>query len=333
MAAIGGVAAASVVAGAILLVTAGNSPNPKQLANGSATTTTADGTLSEVSVPKAALSDEASLVELRVTTPSGTTNDCGVAVSAGGMVATTAAAVQGSTNIRAVTMSGQNVSAKVMATDKDSDIALLQIAIPLPVPQFIDDVGLAAGRPIMMMQIGQSPTNHTVPQFWPGSVAAAATAVQTGAARGMASIVSSTTNAPTEAGAVLLDSAGSVAGIYDPTGTANGLGRVFLPTELLIGVTGDLASSGKVDHGWIGLRGEDAPNGAGAQVVSVSDPGPSANILRSGDVITSVNGDPVRSMAELRSRLYVLDPDTKVQLTVVQNNAVHSADVTLSSSS
>ncbi len=182
MAAIGGVAAASVVAGAVLLVTAGNSPNPDQKsANGSATTTTADGTLSEVSVPKAAIADEASLVELRVTTPSGTTNDCGVAVSAGGMVATTAAAVMGSTTIRAVTMSGQNVSAKVMATDKDSDIALLQIALPLPVPQFIDDVGLAAGRPIMMMQIGQSPTNHTVPQFWPGSVAAAGTSVQTGA--------------------------------------------------------------------------------------------------------------------------------------------------------
>ncbi len=131
----------------------------------------------------------------------------------------------------------------------------------------------------------------------------------------------------------MLDSSGSVAGIYDPTGSVNGSGRVFLPTELLIGVTGDLASSGKVDHGWIGLRGEDAPNGTGAQVVSVSDPGPSANILRAGDVITSVNGDPVRSMAELRSRLYVLDPDTKVQLTVVQNNAVHSADVTLASSS
>ena len=58
--------------------------------------------------------------------------------------------------------------------------------------------------------------------------------------------------------------------------------------------------------------------------------------LRPGEVITAVNEQPVRTFAELRSRLYVLQPGTPVTLTVAGapgSSSPKSVGVTLGKSS
>ena len=65
-------------------------------------------------------------------------------------------------------------------------------------------------------------------------------------------------------------------------------------------------------HGWLGVEGTDAPGGAGAKVAHGAAGGPAAGRLQPGQVIVAVDALPVRTMAELRARLYVLPPGTAV---------------------
>ena len=84
------------------------------------------------------------MVALQVSTGHGVTEGCGVAVAAGGLVATTLDAVAGARSVTALTASGRREPATVVATDRGSDIALLRVAGDPPVAQFADDTGVRA---------------------------------------------------------------------------------------------------------------------------------------------------------------------------------------------
>jgi S1-C subfamily serine protease len=170
-----------------------------------------------------------------------------------------------------------------------------------------------------------------------GSVAAVGTPIANGPADGMAAIESSAPVAPT-AGQPLLNQLGQVVGIlYNPAGVNRagngGALSTFLPTQLVVGVADDLRSRARVVHGWIGVEGTDLANGSGAKVVTVQANGPAAGRLQSGQVIVGLNSQPVRTMAELRARLYVLPPGAPVTVSVQGPAGTHVVSVTLSPSS
>jgi serine protease DegS len=171
----------------------------------------------------------------------------------------------------------------------------------------------------------------------PGSVAAVGAPIGNGPADGMAAIESSAPVVPTD-GQPLLNQLGQVVGIlYDPAGVSRlgngGALSTFLPTQLVVGVADDLRSRARVVHGWIGVEGTDLANGGGAKIVTVKANGPAAGRLQSGQVIVAVDSQPVRTMAELRARLYVLPPGAPVTVSVEGPGATHAVSVTLSASS
>jgi S1-C subfamily serine protease len=100
-----------------------------------------------------------------------------------------------------------------------------------------------------------------------------------------------------------------------------------------VGVADDLRSGDKVIHGWLGVSGTDAGNSTGAKVASVDPKGPAAGRLQAGQVIVALNAQPVRTMAELRARLYVLAPGAPVAVSVQGASGVKVVDLTLGSSS
>ena len=245
----------------------------------------------------------------------------------GGLVAPTAATVRGARSITAVTAAGTHETATVVATDRASDLALLRVSTDLPVAPFTDDASTAAGRPVLVVAVAPRPKRPAT--MWStGTVAATGATVTGGGATGMAAIDARAPGAPAVAGALLLDASGRVLGILDQGGRSAVRAAVFLPASLVLGVTAELAASGRVQHGWLGVRGHDAPGapgasttttaavlgGGGALVASVDPKGVAAGMLKPGDVIVSANGAPVRTMAELRNRLYVLGPGSPVRL-------------------
>jgi serine protease Do len=279
-------------------------------------------------MPAAAESASHSMVNLRAVTDHGMVTLVGVAVAEGGLVATTAGSLKGLRRLYMVGSNGHLWPARVAAVDGPSDLALVDVPDDLPVPTFADDGALAGGSADMTLSMATPGGASPALQCTWGSVTTVGTSVSSGPALGMPAIISSVPAPGTEPGDPLLNRAGSVIGIF----YGGGATPAFLPTQLVLGVTDDLRSNGRVDHGWLGVKGYSAPGAAGAQVASVTAGGPAAGRLHAGEVIAQVDSVPIRTMADLRGRLYVLAPDTTVALSVVDGPTTQVVDVTLSAS-
>jgi S1-C subfamily serine protease len=270
------------------------------------------------------------LVELRANTDHGTFTLVGVAVAEGGQVATTASDLSGLHSIDMVGPDGRLLPSSLVAVDHKSDIALVQVPDDLPVPSFSDDVGLSNGSADMTLTTATTTNGAVAPHVTSGTITAVGQAIPTGPASGMPGITSSPLGVPARAGDLLLNGAGAVLGIYYPGDGSSS--ATFLPTELVLGVADDLRSSGQVTQGWLGISGSDAAGQAGVDVAQVTPGSPAAGHLQPGDVVASLNSVPIRTMADLRGRLYVLPPSTRITLSVHGGGGGDVVGVTLSAS-
>ncbi len=283
-------------------------------------------------VPAVAEAAGHSLVELQASTSHGTVSMVGVAVAEGGLVVTTADFLSGARRITMVGPGGKPEPASVVATDATSDIALVAVPEDLPVAPFADDTNLDSGTPDLTLSFVPDGGTAVALHCTSGAVTGVGTAIASGPAATMPSITSSPAAPSVIAGEPLLNAAGAVVGIlYDPDpGSAP---VTFLPSELVVGVADDLRSQDRVVHGWLGVQGTDAPDGTGARVEQVQSGGPAAGHLQVGQLIVAVDATPVRTMAELRARLYVLAPGVTITVSVQQPGGTKVVDVTLGRSS
>jgi len=283
-----------------------------------------------------------SLVALLTTGSGGTTVECAVAVASGGLVATTADALLGATSIE-VWRQGRWVPASIVGTDADSDIGLVRVPFDLPVARFTDEATVTRGVRVWTMDVTSAPLGSSELGAWwstsEGTVSEAGAAVDGARGQGMPSIVVAPTLGSNTTGGVLVGADGAVLGIQDTSVASGVTGEVFLPADLVVGVSADLAVEGSVSHGWLGMEGSDAaatraapPAPSGAVVERVDPTGPAAAILQPGDVIVAVDETPVRSMADLRSQLYMLPAGSPVWLRIYRNNTVTTVEVDLGSS-
>jgi putative serine protease PepD len=287
-------------------------------------------------LPAAADAAGHSMVELQATTTHGTVLLVGVAVAEGGLVATTADLLAGLRHLDVVGPGGALQEASVVALDKASDVALVNVPEDLPVAPFADDTDLDSGDADMALTFVAAGGHAIALHCTPGAVTAVGAAIASGPATTMPSITSSITSSPATpavmAGEPLLNAHGSVLGIlYDADPATSP--ATFLPSELVVGVADDLRSQDRVVHGWLGVQGTDAPGGAGAKVAQVQSGGPASGRLQVGQLITAVNATPVRTMAEVRALLYVLAPGTPITVSVAQPAGTKVVDVTLGTSS
>lgn len=255
---------------------------------------------------------------------------CAVAVGTDGLLATTAEAVHGASSFEALTASGTRLSARLVAENSTSGIALLQLSRPLPAARFVDDQQVRAGSDAT--ELDMAPAGGAMPVWTQGTITAVGRPVSSEGTGGLADISVQDPGAPAVPGALLVDDQGDVMGLLDAQASdpANGQ-QVYLPAQLVVGVAEQLVRNGRVVHGWLGISGRDLAT-PGAEVVGVRSSGPAAGTLRPEDVIIELDGAPVRSMGELRSRLFVMAPGTRVQLTYVRAGSIRHATLVLASS-
>jgi S1-C subfamily serine protease len=335
------IAAAAVAAvGAFLVVLL--SPASQTPLRGSAPTTSGGATLTTLTsrgngVPAAAQTAAKSMVELQASTTHGTVTLIGVAVAEGGMVVTTANLLGGLQRIDMVGPGGKLERASVVGSDAASNIALVNVPADVPVAPFSDDGALGGGAPDTALGYAPPGGSNSALQATPGTLTAVATESTSAACpdSGMAAITSSPGLTSQTAGEPLLNANGAVIGILCQP--APGSPAVtFLPTQLVVGVADDLRSGSRVVPGVLGVQGSDVPGGAGAKLMTVPSGTPAWGHLQVGEVITAVNQLPVRTFAELRARLYLLQPGTPVTLTVAGapgTSGAKSVGVTLGKSS
>ncbi|MCC6073596.1 DegQ family serine endoprotease [Pseudomonas sp. GCM10022188] len=138
---------------------------------------------------------------------------------------------------------------------------------------------------------------------------------------------------PGNSGGPLFNLGGEVVGINSQIFTRSGgfMGLSFaIPIDVAMNVAEQLKSEGKVSRGWLGVViqevnkdlaetfGLDKP--AGALVAQVLENGPAAKGgLQVGDVILSLDGQPIQVSADLPHLVGTLKPGTEVTLDVVRN--------------
>ncbi len=251
----------------------------------------------------------------------------GVILSADGLVVTNNHVIDGADEVRVQTYDEREYKAKVVGADKKSDVAVLQLEdasglTPIRVGDSsalrLGDVVLAVGYPF---GVGQTVTMGIVSATGRSDMGIVdyENFIQTDAAIN-----------PGNSGGALINVAGELVGIntaiLSRSGGSMGIGFA-IPTNMAAPIVSQLKEHGTVSRGWLGVRIQDLDgdlkaalemgNADGVLIADVEDGSPAdKGGVRSGDVITHINGDPVGSTGQLRNLIAAAGADAKVVLTV-----------------
>ena len=248
--------------------------------------------------------------------------------------------VADATSVKVTLSDRREFTAKVVGTDPQTDVALLKIeASKLPVLPLssskpdVGDVVLAIGNPY---GIGQTVTMGIVSatgRNLGGAIESYEDFIQTDASIN-----------PGNSGGALINSRGELIGINTaiiPSGGGGNQGIGFaIPVTMAKNVMEQLMRSGKVTRGYMGATLQDVdpslakafklPNTDGALVNEVSPDTPADKAgLKSGDVITQLNGEPVTDRANLRLRVASLAPGSVAKLHVLRDGTPRDVNITL----
>lgn len=275
-----------------------------------------------------------------------------------GHIVTNFHVIEGANEIDIILTDGEAVPAEVVGVDRYYDLAVLRIAPELlgvqPLP-LGDTQSLRVGQSVIAIgnPFGLESTLTT------GVISALGRRLETeqGALIGEAIQTDAAIN-PGNSGGPLLDVQGRVIGINtainSPTGASVGIGFA-VPSSVLARVVPELIEHGRYEHPWLAVRvvelgtevtAPDEGPTRGLLVIDVSqNSGAAASSLRTadvsarrgryiftgGDIITAVDGDPVRSRDDL---LIAIDsryrPGDEVALTVQRLDDGEWREVTVS---
>jgi serine protease Do len=101
-----------------------------------------------------------------------------------------------------------------------------------------------------------------------------------------------------------------------------------------------IIAHGKVERGYLGILPQDltpalakafnTSEANGALIGEVTPNSPAARAgLKQGDIITEINGEPVRDANQLRLKVGMMEPNSKVTLKVLRNGGTQDVAVTL----
>ncbi|WP_199032564.1 Do family serine endopeptidase [Ralstonia sp. ASV6] len=250
----------------------------------------------------------------------------GVIVSSEGYILTNHHVVDGADEIEVALTDGRKANAKVVGSDPETDLAVLKIDLPnLPAITLgrlenvrVGDVVLAIGNPF---GVGQTVTMGIVSALGRShlGINTFENFIQTDAAIN-----------PGNSGGALVDADGNLVGIntaiYSRSGGSLGIGFA-IPVSVAKQVMESIISTGGVVRGWIGVEPQDVtPEIAesfslsrkdGALIAAVVQGGPADRAgLRPGDILTSVNGEPISDTTALLNSIAQLKPGAEAKVAV-----------------
>jgi len=241
----------------------------------------------------------------------------GVIVDAkNGYVVTNHHVIRDASEVAVTLKDNRRFPARLVGSDAGTDIALLKIpAENLAEAKFGDSDALAVGDFVVAIGnpfgIGQTVTSGIVSALGRSGLSPEGFEdfIQTDAAIN-----------PGNSGGALVNLRGEVVGINSaiigPSGGNVGIGFA-VPANMVRAVIRQIARFGEVRRGRLGIQMQDLPGRDGAAIAQVQSESPAEKAgLRPGDIVTAVNGRPVRGAAELRAQLGVIAAGESVEMRV-----------------
>ncbi len=262
----------------------------------------------------------------------------GFFISADGYIVTNNHVVDHATEVNVTTTDGKVIAAKVIGTDAKTDLALLKVKEGgnFPFVNFatqtprVGDWVIAVGNPF---GLGGTVTA--------GIVSARGRDIGSGPYDDFLQI-----DAPVNhgnSGGPTFNNEGDVVGvntaIFSPSGGSVGIGFA-ISSDVVKSVVQSLKDNGAVTRGWLGVEiqpvSQDIADSMGvkslegALVARLQPDSPALGSgVKSGDIITAVNGDAVADPKDLARRIAGIGPKKSVDLTVVRNGSTQKIAVTL----
>jgi serine protease Do len=270
----------------------------------------------------------------------------GVIVSPSGYILTNNHVVEKANELQVSLSDGRNFTAKTVGTDPQTDLAVVKInASDLPVLPFansdsarVGDLCFAIGNPFEL--------SHTATM---GIISAKGRHLE-GLTHIQDFIQTDAAINPGNSGGALINARGELIGINTMIftngnsmggGEGGNIGIGFaVPSNLAKQVMDQIEKNGKVSRGYMGVTLESVtpdlaphlglknPHGAIVADVTADAPGAKAG-LKTGDVITAIDGKAVQSSDDLTMNVISHAPGSTVQLDVVRNGEPMKVNVTL----
>ncbi len=246
-----------------------------------------------------------------------------------GYVITNHHVVDGANKITVTLRDGRKLDAKVIGSDSQSDVAVIQIPsanlTALPVADSdklrVGDFVVAIGNPF---GLGQTVTSGIV-----SALGRSGLGIQ-----GYEDFIQTDASInPGNSGGALVNLRGELIGINTailaPGGGNVGIGFA-IPANMMARTMSHIIEHGSVRRGQLGVSVQDLtpdlarafniPNNQGAVIAQVSPRSAAARAgLREGDVVLSVNGRPIRDGSALRNTIGLLEVGESVRLDILRN--------------
>src|SRR5690554_7894831 len=269
----------------------------------------------------------------------------GVIISKDGYIITNNHVVDRATEVSVSLNDNREFTAKVVGTDKMSDIALLKIdGTEFPYLTFGNSDALQVGE--WVLAVG-NPFNLTS-TVTAGIVSAKNRGNVMGGGLGIQSFIQidAAVN-PGNSGGALVNTRGELVGIntaiYSQTGNFTGY-AFAIPISIAGKIAADLKEYGAVQRAYLGVqvpnienirrddpeRARELSQISGVLVEDFSDRSAAkAAGIEKGDIITEINNVPIRNFGELQNQLNRYRPGDKITVTVKRNNKEQKFNVEL----
>jgi serine protease Do len=260
----------------------------------------------------------------------------GFIVSADGVILTNAHVIDDATEVTVKLTDGREFRAKVIGSDKPSDVAVIKIAATgLPTVKLGSSTNEKVGEWVLAIGSPFGFENSVTS----GIVSAKSRSLPDGTY--IPFIQTDVAVNPGNSGGPLFNMKGEVIGInsqiFTHTGGYQGL-SFAVPIDLAVKVKDQLQQFGKVSRGRLGVTiqevnqqlansfGLKAPEGA--LVASVDEDGPAAKAgVKVGDVILKFNGHEISHSSELPTQVADVKPGSKATLEISRNGKSREIDV------
>ncbi|TNH03623.1 Do family serine endopeptidase [Testudinibacter sp. TR-2022] len=260
-----------------------------------------------------------------------------------GYVLTNNHVIDNADNITLSLQDGREVKAKLLGTDAQSDVALLQIEEPKNLTAIkladsdkirVGDYTVAIGNPF---GLGQTVTSGII------SALGRSTGMDGGSYENYIQTDAAVNRG--NSGGALINLRGELIGINTAIIAPSGgnVGIAFaIPSNMASSLVHQIVEFGEVRRGILGIKGGelsadlakafgiDSKKGAFVSEVLPNSAAAKAG-LKAGDVITEINGQPINSFAELRAKIATTGAGKTVNLTYLREGKTEKADVVLQS--